>query len=389
MPLANAFVRPDQLDEMEPHYPLRAFVCRGCFLVQLEAFAAPKALFSHYPYFSSYSETLLRHSKRYAELVSRRLKLEPGDRVIEIASNDGYLLQFFLGQGLDVLGIEPAANVAEAARARQVPTLVSFFGSDLARHLAAEGRRARLLVANNVFAHVPDLHDFAAGLEILLAPGGMVTLEFHHLLSLIEHGEFDNIYHEHFQYFSLATAARVLEAHGLAVCDVEELPTQGGSLRVYACRQHELPAAPSEAVSATLAKEEASGLRDLSRYEAFGTRVARVAVDVLSFVVDARRAGKSVACYGAAAKGNTLLNRCGIRADLVDYCADRSPVKQGLFLPGSRIPVVHPDRVRETRPDYLIILPWNLAEEIMAQMAYIHEWGGRFVTAIPELLIRL
>ena len=386
-PLANSYLRPEQLSQVELHYPLRVLVCERCLLVQLESFAAPELIFSDYAYFSSYSDTLLHHSKAYADMISDRLELGAGDRVVEIGSNDGYLLQYFQEKDLEVLGLEPAANIAEVAVRKGIPTEVRFFGSDVARELVAQGRRARLLVVNNVLAHVPALNDFVAGLKFLLQPGGMVTLEFHHLLSLIANRQFDTIYHEHVQYFSLDTARRVLGAHGLAVFDAEQLTTQGGSLRVYAGHEEDSPGSLSANAAGILAKEEAAGLSNIECYLSFSERVKELKLRLLSFLVDARRAGKSVVCYGAAAKGNTLLNYAGVRADLVDYAVDRSPHKQGLYLPGSRIPIRHPDKVKETRPDYLLILPWNLQKEIVEQMSHIRAWGGRFVVPIPELKV--
>jgi len=386
-PLANAFLRQEQLNETEPRYPLRALLCHACFLVQLEALVDPDTLFRNYIYFSSYSDTLLTSSKAYSDMMMQRLGLSRGDRVVEVASNDGYLLQYFLANGMDVLGIEPAANVARVASDKGILTLVRFFGSDVARELAAQGRHARLIVANNVLAHVPDLNDFIAGLKILLQPGGVATLEFHHLLSLIAHHQFDAIYHEHFQYFSLATARAALAAHGLAIVDVEEIPAQGGSLRIYARHQGEAFGHVSCSVADVLAKEDAAGLRSLAPYLTFAGRIESMKRGLLSFLEGARQAGTSVVCYGAAAKGNTLLNYCGVRTDLVDYAVDRSPHKQGLFLPGSRIPIHAPEKVMETKPDYLLILPWNLREEIMEQMSSIRAWGGRFVVPIPEVQV--
>jgi hypothetical protein len=385
-PLANAYLQPEQLDAVEPFYPLRVFLCERCGLVQVGTVVDPRVLFADYAYFSSYSDTLLRQSNAFTDAVTDRLGLMPGDRVIEIASNDGYLLQYFLAKGFDVQGIEPADTVAAAAAKKGIPTLVRFFGSTVANELAAGGRQGRLIVANNVVAHVPDLNDFIAGLKILLSPGGTITLEFHHLLSLVEEGQWDTIYHEHFQYFSLGTARYALARHGLAVVDVESIPAQGGSLRVFV--RHEAEAEPpSQAVAEMLAREDAAGLRSLDTYRRYSERIKAVKLELLSFLVSARRARKAVVCYGAAAKGNTLLNYSGIRADLVEYAVDRNPHKQDVFLPGSRIPIHHPDRVRHTKPDYLLILPWNLSAEIMSQMAYIREWGGRFVVPVPELRV--
>ena len=386
-PLANSYLRPEQLAEAEPYYPLRVLLCSSCFLVQLEALVDPETIFRDYAYFSSYSDTLLASSEAYSDMMTKRLGLTRGDRVVEIASNDGYLLQHFLGRGMDVLGIDPAANVAKAAAGKGIHTLVRFFDSDVARELVAEGTRARLIVANNVVAHVPDLNDFLAGLKILLAPGGLITLEFHHLLSLVEHHQFDAIYHEHCQYFSLRTARTALAAHGLAVVDVEPLPAQGGSLRIHARHQEEATDEAPCAVSGVLAGEEAAGLFNPARYVRFSDDIAKTKRGILSFLVNAKEAGKSVVCYGAAAKGNTLLNYCGVHTDMVDYVVDRSPSKQGLFLPGSRIPIHDPARVMETRPDYLLLLAWNLREEIIEQMSSIRDWGGRFVVPIPEVQV--
>jgi len=386
-PLANSYLQPHELNKMEPYYPLRALVCEHCWLVQLEAAVAPEAIFSNYKYFSSFSDTLLHHSRAYADLMAQRLSLQRGDRVVEIASNDGYLLRYFVDKGMDVLGIEPAANVAEVARDRGIPTVSRFFGSETARDLVAERPKPSLVVANNVLAHVPGLNDFVAGLKILLAPGGTITLEFHHLLSLIVSDQFDTIYHEHFQYFSLGTARAALATHGLAVVDVDELAMQGGSLRIYAKHANEVDGGESASVRSVLAKEDAAGLQTMACYAAFSDRIRRIKLDLLAFLVGARQAGQSVLCYGAAAKGNTLLNYCGIRADLVEAAVDRSPHKQGLCLPGSRIPIHHPDRVKDVKPDYLLILPWNIRDEIMAQMAHIRDWGGRFVVAVPRLQV--
>jgi len=384
-PLANAYVRAEDLDRAEPHYPLRLLLCAQCGLVQLEAAASPEAIFGSYQYFSSYSCTLLRHSRLFAECVVERLGLTTGDLVVEVASNDGYLLQYFQAAGLDVLGIEPAGNVACVALERGIPTISRFFGAEVACELVRAGRAPRLVVANNVVAHVPDLNDFLSGLAALLAGGATLSLEFHHLLRLVEGGQFDTIYHEHFQYFSLASLTTALERHGLHVVDVEELTTQGGSLRVYARRAGPGPAAPGPRVCAVLAREAAARLADPGTYRALAQRADQQRAALRSFLVDVKRSGRTVVGFGAAAKGNTLLNCCGIHADLVDYVVDSSPHKQGLFLPGSHIPIVSPEMVARTRPDYLVILPWNLRAEAMAQMADIRSWGGRFVVPGPQL----
>jgi SAM-dependent methyltransferase len=382
-PLANSYLRAEDLAQAEPFYPLTVYVCGGCFLVQLPESASPEAIFSDYAYFSSTSESWVRHARDYVESVSERLGLGSESQVVEIASNDGYLLQWFLERGVPVLGVEPAANVAAEAVERGIPTRVAFFGSATATELLAEGAAADLLLGNNVLAHVPDLSDFVAGVAILLKPGGTATFEFPHLLQLIEHTEFDTIYHEHFSYFSLLAVAPVFERHGLGVVDVEELPTHGGSLRLYVQRGGR----PGERVEELLARERAAGLDGLERYAAFDQQVRAVKRDLLELLIGARREGAQIVGYGAAAKGNTLLNYCGIRADLLDYVVDRSPHKQGLFLPGTRLPIHAPERIAETKPDYVLILPWNLRDEIVGQMAHVRDWGGRFVIPVPKATV--
>jgi len=383
-PLANSFVSEAELRQGETFYPLHAYVCEQCFLVQLEEFEAPEQIFSDYVYFSSVSDGWVQHARAYVEATIPRFGLGPESSVVEIASNDGYLLQWFVEAGVPVLGIEPAANVAAVAEERGIPSLVEFFGTESAGRLADEGRHADLIVGNNVLAHVPALNDFVEGLRILLAPEGAVTMEFPHLLRLIEETQFDTIYHEHYSYLSLLAVQQVFEAHGLRLFDVEELPTHGGSLRIYACHAdaaHET----TDRIPELLQREERAGLRELATYAAFGERVRTLKAEVLDFLLEARRAGKSVAAYGAAAKGVTLVNYCGIRKDLVEYVVDRSEHKQGLFMPGSRIPVHAPERVDETRPDYLLILAWNLREEIMRQMEHVRAYGTRFVTPVPHV----
>ena len=383
-PLSNRFLAADQLGAMEPFYPLHAYVCDGCLLVQLEEFEAPTQIFGDYAYFSSYSESWLRHAEAYCAAMIRRFPIGPQAQVVEIASNDGYLLQYFKRAGVPVLGIEPARNVAAVAEAAGIPTRCAFFGRALAERLAGEGRRADLIVANNVLAHVPDLNDFVAGFPLLLKADGIATFEFPHLLRLMREGQFDTIYHEHFSYFSLLTAERALARHGLAVFDVEELPTHGGSLRVYAGHAGHGRQVQA-AVAGLLAAERAAGLDRIETYAAFTAQVHECKRALLEFLIQAKRAGKRVVGYGAAAKGNTLLNYCGIRGDFIDFVADRSPHKQGRFLPGTHISVEAPDKIRATRPDYVLILPWNLRDEIMAHMACIREWGGRFVLPIPRV----
>ncbi len=387
MPLANGYLRPEQLQEPDVSYPLRAFLCSTCGLLQLEATASPEALFSEYAYFSSVSTTLLAEAEAFANAMVRRLGLSRGHRVVEIACNDGYLLQFFKRAQLNVLGVEPARNVAESAVARGIPTMRAFFGEAVAGAIVAEHGPADLVVANNVIAHVPGLHDFLDGLRTLLSPTGTLTIECHHLLRLVEDGQFDNIYHEHFQYFSLTSARRALECKGLLVVDVEEIPAQGGSLRIYA--QHaRTGAVPSPAVEALVARERAARVDDAEVYRDLDVRAVEIRAALRQFLETARLRGKTVVCFGAAAKGNTLLNYCGIDGRLVAYAADSSPHKQGLFLPGSRLPVQPPSRVFETRPDYVLVLPWNLCQEITTQLAGIRDWGGQFVTALPALHVR-
>jgi SAM-dependent methyltransferase len=386
-PLSNAFVKPSDAGCMEAFYPLHARVCGSCFLVQLEEFESPQKIFGDYVYFSSYSDSWLAHCESYARMAIERFELGASSQVVEVASNDGYLLQYFQREGLPVMGIEPAANVAEVAREKGIPSEVCFLGADTARALARRGVRADLLVGNNVFAHVPDLNDFTEGLRILLAPGGTLTLEFPHLMSLITGCQFDTIYHEHFSYFSLFTAAKVLAEHGLRVFDVDELSTHGGSLRVYASHEAASKARMTSRPSALISREAAAGLLDLATYERFDDQVRANKRELLRFLIDAREQGKHVVGYGAPAKGNTLLNYCGIRTDFLDYTVDRSPQKQGLLLPGTRIPVHPPSKILETRPDYVLILAWNLKDEIIEQMRTIRSWGGRFVVPIPQVTV--
>jgi SAM-dependent methyltransferase len=385
-PLSNRFLRADQLGQVEPFYPLAVYVCEHCLLVQLPEVETPEHIFGDYVYFSSYSDTWLAHARGYCETMIARLGLGAETPVVEIASNDGYLLHYFRAAGVPVLGVEPAANVAAVARQKGVDTIVRFFGAETARELAAQGRSARLLLGNNVLAHVPDLNDFVEGLRILLQPGGLITMEFPHLLRLMEANQFDTIYHEHFSYFSLLAVRRVFAAHGLVIVDVDELTTHGGSLRVYAVHARDA-SEPSAAVSRVEALERSYGLERMDTYARFADGVEAVKRALMAFLITARNEGKRVVGYGAPAKGNTLLNYCGIRTDLVDYTVDRSPHKQGLFLPGTHIPVHAPERLRETRPDFVLILPWNLKDEIVAQMADVRGWGGKFIVPIPRLEI--
>jgi C-methyltransferase-like protein/putative zinc binding protein/methyltransferase family protein len=386
-PLCESYVSREELDAVEPVYPLHAYVCNRCWLVQVHEYVRPETIFAEYAYFSSYSDSWLAHAAAYVELIVSRLGLGPESLVIEVGSNDGYLLQYVVARNIPALGIEPARNVAAAAAARGVTTLTEMFGRRLAEALTAEGRTASLLIANNVLAQVPDLDDFVAGLALLLAPTGVLTLEFPHLLRLLEETQFDTIYHEHFSYFSLGTAARILRSHGLEVFDVEELPTHGGSLRLYVQRAGHRVHRVTARVAALLEREQAAGLERLEPYARFQEHVHEAKRALLEFLVGAQRAGKRVAGYGAPGKGNTLLNYCGIGSDLVEYTVDRNPYKQGKFLPGSRIPIFAPEHVMAARPDYLLILPWNLRVEIMAQMAGIRAWGGQFVVPIPRATV--
>jgi SAM-dependent methyltransferase len=387
-PLSNAYLAAGQLNVMEPFYPLHAYVCGGCFLVQLLEFQSPEKIFGDYAYFSSYSDSWLAHARSYAGQMTQRFGLGPDSQVVEIASNDGYLLQYFRERRIPVLGVEPAGNVAAAAEAKGIPTLVKFFGTQTAAGLAADGRHADLLIGNNVLAHVPDLNDFVAGLALLLKPSGVITMEFPHLLRLMEEVQFDTIYHEHFSYFSLTTAQRVFARHGLTIFDVDELPTHGGSLRIYACHsgnQRGDPRAVAGSVAKLRLREDSAGLGRIETYAGFAEGVRETKRALLEFLIGAKRQGKRLAGYGAAAKGNTLLNYCGIRGDFLDYVVDRNPHKQNRFMPGSHIPILPPEKIEETRPDYLLILPWNLQAEIVGQMAHIRRWGGRFVVPVPRV----
>ncbi|OGP73008.1 MAG: SAM-dependent methyltransferase [Deltaproteobacteria bacterium RBG_16_50_11] len=386
-PLANSFLKRDQLVQMEPFYPLQAYVCESCFLVQMPVFEPPELLFRDYAYFSSYSDSWLEHAKSYMRMMVERFRIGPDWMVIEIGSNDGYLLRFFREEGIPVMGIEPAENVARAAQGFGIPTINNFFNMKLALKIATESKRADLLIGNNVLAHVPDLNDFVAGMKVMLNPRGIVTMEFPHLLRLLEEKQFDTIYHEHFSYFSFLTAQNVFARNGLTIFDVEELPTHGGSLRIYACHSQDQFKSDGKNVSNLMIKEKEAGLADLSRYLSFSEMVKETKRNILEFMIGEKKRGRSIAGYGAPAKGNTLLNYCGIRTDFIDYTVDRNPHKQGLFLPGSRIPIFPPEKIKETRPDDLLILPWNLKEEIMDQLRYLREWKGRFVVLIPEIKV--
>ncbi|MEM9907672.1 MAG: class I SAM-dependent methyltransferase, partial [Cyanobacteria bacterium P01_D01_bin.44] len=385
-PISNAYLKPEQLNAAEKFYPLHAYVSEDNLLVQLEQFETPEAIFSNdYAYFSSYSDSWLKHAEAYTELMIERFGFDQTSQVIELASNDGYLLQYFQARQVPVLGIEPASNVAQVAIDKGIPTLVKFFGVETAKALVDSDQQADLLLGNNVLAHVPDLNDFVAGMKIALKPDGILTMEFPHLLQLIQQNQFDTIYHEHFSYFSFLTVEKVFAAHGLTLFDVEELPTHGGSLRIYGC--HLDQRAVTEAVQTLKQKEIAAGLDRLDTYLNFAEQVKETKRKLLNFLIEAKAAGKTIVGYGAPAKGNTLLNYCGVRTDFIDYTVDRSPYKQGLYLPGTHIPIYAPDKIQQTQPDYVLILPWNLKNEIMAQMAGIREWGGKFVVPIPEVQV--
>ncbi|MBR1142619.1 class I SAM-dependent methyltransferase [Bradyrhizobium sp. AUGA SZCCT0431] len=383
-PLANSYLKEEDLKGHEPKFPLRVFVCSDCFLVQLEEWESPENIFGDYAYFSSYSESWLRHAKTYVGAMIERFGIGPQSKVVEVASNDGYLLQYFVDRGVPVLGIEPARNVAMVARSRGIPTRADFFGEATARTLRREGLRANLLIGNNVLAHVPNLNDFVKGLKVLLADRGVITMEFPHLMRLCAECQIDTIYHEHFSYFSFLTVEKIFAAHGLTLFDVEEVPTHGGSLRIFA--QHDVSGRHpiSERVRELQEREIAAGFADLGGYLAFEERAMRTRQKLIEFLISAKQAGKRVVGYGAPAKGNTLLNYCGITPDLVEYTVDLSPHKQGRFLPGTHIPIFEPERINVTKPDYILILPWNLKDEIINQLSFARAWGAQFVVPIPE-----
>jgi hypothetical protein len=383
-PLCESYVRPEHLNSMEPFFPLHVYVCRDCWLVQLEQYVSAEHIFTEYAYFSSFSDSWVQHARDYTEKMIDRFGLDGGSHVVELASNDGYLLQWFVKAGIPALGIEPAANVAEAAEEKGVATLVRFFGVELAEELAAEGRKADLLLGNNVLAQVPDLNDFVAGMKIVLAPEGVLTMEFPHVLRLIDENQFDTIYHEHFGYFSLHTTRTIFAHHGLELFDVDEIPTHGGSLRVYARHVEDDTKPVSDAVSELLTREEAFGLTSVERYLQFAAQVEETKRGILDLLIRLKREGKRIVGYGAPGKGNTLLNYCGIRTDFLDFTVDRNTYKQGLFLPGTHIPILAPEEIKRVQPDYVFILPWNFKAEIMEQMAGIREWGGQFIVPIPE-----
>jgi SAM-dependent methyltransferase len=383
-PLCQTHIEAKQLNHMEPFYPLHAWVCSNCFLVQLEEYVAPPHIFSEYAYFSSYSDSWVEHARRYTQLMRERFGLNSKSLVMEIASNDGYLLQHFVAAGVPVLGIEPAANVAQVARQRGIRTEVCFHGCSSADKIVAGYGQASLVLGNNVLAHVPDLNDFVAGMKRLLAPGGVITMEFPHLQRLMEQNQFDTIYHEHFSYFSFLTVEQVFAAHGLTLFDVEEVPTHGGSIRIYGRHANDNSKPLLDRARDLRAREQSMHFDRLETYRNFGEQVKATKRKILSFLIDLKNRGKQIVGYGAPGKGNTLLNYCGIRSDILDYTVDRNPYKQGKYTPGTHIPIVAPERISETRPDYIFILPWNLKDEICSQMAYVREWGCQFIVPIPE-----
>src|SRR5262245_55066258 len=386
-PLCESYVSVEKANQMEPFYPLHVYVCDSCYLAQLEQYVSAEEIFTEYAYFSSYSDSWLEHAKRYTDMIVGRFALGGRSLVMELASNDGYLLQYFVQKGIKALGVEPAANVAAVAEKKGVPTVVKFFGRETARELAAQHGQVDLLIGNNVLAQVPDLNDFVGGMKIVLKPGGVITLEFPHLMRLMHENQFDTIYHEHFSYFSFITAEKILARHELALLDGRELPTHGGPLRTYGRHAGDGSKPIGNRVVEMRKRELDAGFSRMETYGRFGEQVKETKRKLLEFLINARREGKSVVGYGAPGKGNTLLNYCGIRTDFIDYTVDRNPYKQGKLLPGTQLHILHPDKISKTRPDYLLILPWNFKDEIMAQMAGIRKWGGKFVVPIPEVRV--
>ena len=384
-PLCESLITEEQLNMTEPFYPLHVFVCEECFLVQLLEYVTPHDIYTEYAYFSSYSDSWLEHARRYVEMIIARFNLSGKSQVVELASNDGYLLRNFVAHGIPVLGVEPAANVAAVAVQKGIPTTVRFFGVKTAQALVADGKGADLIVGNNVLAHVPDLNDFVGGLKILLKPAGLITMEFPHLSRLVEGNQYDTIYHEHFSYLSFFTVSRIFAAHGLRIFDVEELGTHGGSLRIYACHQESQEKPTESRVAELRRREEKEGVNQLDYYQGFGEKVKAVKRNLLEFLIEAKRQGKQIVGYGAPGKGNTLLNYCGIRTDFLDYTVDRNPYKHGKYTAGTHIPIFPPEKIQETKPDNVLILPWNLKEEIVSQLAYIREWNGKCVVPIPDV----
>jgi SAM-dependent methyltransferase len=386
-PLCESYVKLEQLNQMEAFYPLHTYVCTSCFLVQLEEYVAPKEIFKEYAYFSSYSDAWLTHASNYVDMITERLQLNKNSLVVELASNDGYLLQYFVKKGIPVLGIEPAANVAKVAENKNIPTLVDFFTLEKSYDLLEKGQNADLIIGNNVLAQVNDLNNFVEGMKVLLKPSGIITMEFPHLMKLIDDNQFDTIYHEHFSYFSLLTVEKIFTAHDLTIFDVEELPTHGGSLRIYACHSEKQSCPIRTSVSKLKLREIDQGYNRLDKYFTFAEKVRSTKRNLLAFLIQIKSEGKSIAGYGAPGKGNTLLNYCGIRSDFLDYTVDRNPFKHGKFLPGTHIPIFPPSQIEKTKPDYVFILPWNIKNEIINQLDYIRQWGGKFIVPIPEVKV--
>ena len=385
-PPCEGYVSADRFNAPESFYPLQAMVCANCLLVQLETDVAPESIYTEYAYFSSFSDSWLEHAGRFVDAITKQLELDANSQVVELASNDGYLLKNFVAKGIPAYGVEPAANVAKVAIEKGIPTVVAFFGVSTAHTLVDEGQKADLIVANNVFGHIPDVNDFVAGMKILLKSNGTISIEIPHFMRLMEHNQFDTIYHEHYCYHTLLADTRIFQSHGLRLFDVEELSTPGGSIRMLLCHDNDTRQV-MPAVDAMLAVERSRGLHRIETYSAFGEKVRETKRKLLAFLIEAVRDGKKIAGYGAPGKGNTLLNYCGIRTDFIDFVVDRNPYKQGKFLPGTRIPIYSPDRIDEMKPDYVLILPWNIKEEVMTQMAHIRQWGGRFVVPIPEVKV--
>jgi len=386
-PLCESYLSINQLNQMEPFYPLHAYVCEKCLLVQVEEYVSPKEIFSEYAYFSSYSDSWLEHSKKYVDMIIKKLNLSSESKAIEIGSNDGYLLQYFVEKGVPVLGVEPAGNVAEVAKKRGIPTLIEFFGVETANKMKSDGTLADLIIGNNVLAQVPELNDFIEGMKLILKPEGIITLEFPYLMKLMEGNQFDTIYHEHFSYFSIITTKKIFSKHGLTIFDVEEISTHGGSLRIYVRHDNDTSKSISQNVKILTKKEKMAGFDKIDAYLSFKNKVFNTKNKLLSFLIKAKEADKKIVGYGAPGKGNTLLNFCGIRVDFLEYTVDRNPYKQNKFLPGTHIPIFHPEKIFHTKPDYVLILPWNLKDEIIKQMSKIFEWGGKFVVPIPDVQI--
>lgn len=384
-PLCESFVTEEQKDGMEPFYPLKAYVCKDCFLVQVLDFVGGEDIYSYYAYFSSFSDSWLKHSKAYADMAVERFGLDTSTQIVELASNDGYLLQYFIEKNIPVLGIEPAANIAEVAIEKGIPTISRFFGVGAARQLVADGTRADLLIGNNVLAHVPDLNDFVAGMKILLKSQGVITMEIPHVARMLQYNQFDTIYQEHYSYYSLISLQKVFDKHGLTLFDVDEISTHGGSLRIYARHTENESIAVEASIDKLLERERQEGLDQLETYRKFGDRVMETKRKLLEFLIQEKRKGKQIAAYGAPGKGNTLLNYCGIRQDFIDYTVDRNPFKHDKYLPGTRIPIYAPEKIAETKPDYILLLPWNLKDELVEQLQYAREWGAKFIVPIPEV----